>query len=114
MVGVGRLIIIVDMAACAGIGCIGIVSVVAGSAVVGNTRMRPFQNVIIIVNGESGRLPAAGSVARRTVRWDIQGNVTWIVALVVILRMTGRTIRRRTGISRSMASEAGRRQMGAC
>lgn len=108
MVGIGGLVIVGNMAAGAGIWRVGVITVVAGGAVVGYSCMRPFQNIIIVVNRKSSRLPRGGGMTRRAIRWNIQGNVVRVGTLVVILRMAGCAIRRRTGISRGMTGRAGR------
>ena len=55
----------------AGIGRGIVITVVAGSTIAGNGRVRPVQGVIIIVNWEGGRFPTRrGGVAHRAIRWD--------------------------------------------
>lgn len=111
MVGVGCLVIIVSMASCTGIRGVVIVAIVTAGTRIGNTCMRSFQRVIIIVDGKSGRLPRIGGMTRCTVGWNNQRAVVRVYALVVIRRMATRAICRRAGIPRSMAVEAGCCQM---
>ena len=83
-------IIIVTTIAC--VRGIVVVTIMAGSTVVGNGRMRSEQLVIVIVYGECGRCPSRiGSVAGFAGSWYIQRDVVRIDALVIISLMASRT-----------------------
>lgn len=83
-------IIIVTTIAC--VRGIVVVTIMAGSTVVGNGRMRSEQLVIVIVYGECGRCPSRiGSVAGFTSRWQVQRQVIRVDTLVVVRCMTSRT-----------------------
>lgn len=109
MVGIGGLVIIVDMTACTGVWGVVVVAFMAGGARIGNAGMRAFQGVIIIVNGKGGRLPGVGGMAGGAVGWDSQCYVVWVGTLVIIRRMAADTIRRCAGVARWMTGQAGRR-----
>ena len=87
VVGIGRLVVIGRMASRAGVRRVVVVAVVTGSAVVGNHRVRSVQRVIVVVDGKTGRFPAGGGMAGRTIGGYPQGAVVGIVCLVVIGRM---------------------------
>lgn len=72
VVGIGCLVIIANMTSCAGIGRIVVIAVVAFGAIVCNGGMRPFQRVIIVVNGEACRLPGVRGMAGGTIGWNIE------------------------------------------
>ena len=80
--GVGRiggLIVILLVTAKAGVGGVGIIAVVAGCTISGNRKMCTLQDVIIVVNRKSGRLPVGlGVVTIRTGGRDIQTLVVGI------------------------------------
>ena len=92
VIRIGRAVIISLVTTYAGVRCIVVIAVVAGSAIVGNSRVCPIQWVVIIVDRESSRLPARRrSMAHGTIRWDHQSNVIWIQTRIVIRGMTART-----------------------
>lgn len=109
--GIGGLVIIADVASCTSVRGVVVIAVVAGIAIIGNGGVRPFQRVIIVVNGERGRLPGTCGVAGRAVRRNRQGDVLRVGGLVVIRCVTTRTIRRRSGITRSVATQTGGRNV---
>ncbi len=107
--------IISRVATVAGIGRIVVVAVVAGSAVVGNSRVRPVQSIIVVVNRERSGFPARfGGMAHGTIRRDVQRHVVGVRRLVEICGMAGRALRWSSRITRSMALIALSRQVGAC
>ena len=74
VVGIVRLVIVCNMAAGTGIGSIIVITVVAGSTCKGN--MGACKNIIIVMNGESGRSPVG--ICRMTISTgfrDIDRNV---------------------------------------
>ena len=76
---------IVVVATVTGIGCIVVITIVAGSTVVGDSRMSPEQLIEIIVYGECSRRPARiCSVTRFTGNRQIERNVIRIDTLVVV------------------------------
>ncbi len=77
----------------------------------GRRQMRPRQGKTGLIMVESGRRPGCYGMATGTVFRKLRGGVIGVGRLVVIRRMATRTIRRRAGISGSMAVEAGRIQM---
>ena len=113
MIGVGGLVIIRCMTAGTSVGRIVVVAVVAGGAIIGNRGMRAVQRIIVVVYGKSGGLPGIGGVTARAIRRYSQCGVARVGALVVIRRMTTRTVGGRSGVSGSMAVEAGGRQVRA-
>ena len=106
VVGVGRLIKIRRVATRAGVGRVVVVAVVAGVAIVGNGAVGPVQRVHGIVVVKSGRFPADGGVAGRTVGRHAQRRMVRINALVVIRRVTTGATGGCPGISRSVARDA--------
>ncbi len=98
MVGVGRLIIVADMAARTSIWRVGIIPVVAGSAIVSNGGMCAVQGIIIVVNGKGSGLPTGGGVTGFAIRRDGERGMVWIRACVVIRRMATRAGIRRVHV----------------
>ena len=98
MVGVVRLVVVTNMASCAGVWRTIIVPVVAGGAIIRNSSMRPVQRVIIIMHRKCGRLPPRSSVAGRTVRRYRKCNVVRIGTLVVVRRVATRASIRCVGV----------------
>ena len=91
VVRTSRSRIIGRMAAVAGIRCVVVVAVVAGSTIIGNARMRAVQRIVIVVNGECSRFPArVGGMAHRTIRRNIQGGVIRVGTGSIIGRMATR------------------------
>ena len=77
------------MAAVAGIGCCGIISVVASGAITGDSSMRPVQSIIIVVNRERRRFPTRSrGMTHSTVRREVQRYVVGVDRLVEICGMT--------------------------
>ena len=69
--------------------------------------MRPVQRIVIVVNGESGRLPGIVCMAIRTIRGNGKCDVIRIAALVVIRQMaTLAGIRRVVVVAVNMAGIA--------
>ena len=100
MVGTGRCAVVCIVAAVAGIGCVGVVSVVTGSTVVGNGCVGSVQGVIIAVNRESCGFPARRcGVAHRAIRREIECYVVGVGSLTEIWGVASRTLGRGSGIS---------------
>ena len=106
VVGVGRLVVIVDMTACAGVRRIVVIAFVARGAFVGDERVGAVERIVVAVNGKRSRRPGIGGMATGAIFWDRQGYVVGVGALVEIRGMAGCTFRRGTGKSRSMAFHA--------
>jgi hypothetical protein len=87
--GIGSLVINRFMAAEAVIGSAGIITVVAGCAIVGDGNMSTCQRIIVAVNRESGRGPAwIGGVAICAGIWNSYTHVVWVRCLYVNAIMT--------------------------
>lgn len=99
MVGIGRLIVVRLVTADTGIGCVVVVAVVTGCALVGNGGVCSVQLIIIVVNRKSGRLPSDGGVATGAIGRNGQRYVIRIQALVVIRCMATGTGSWSTGIA---------------
>ena len=103
MVRIGSRYISCIVTAIARIRCIIVIPVMTGRTIIGNTRMRSIEGVIIIVNGECGGLPTrtggmtSGAIGRNTQRY-----VVGIQALVVIGGVTSGAIGGGTLISIGM------------
>lgn len=103
VVGVSGLVIVRRVAARTGVRRIIVVAVVAGRTVVGDSRMCAVQRVIIIVDGKNSRRPAGGRMAGCAIGRYGESRMVWIIALIIIRRMAGRTLRRSAGIPRGVA-----------
>ena len=69
VVGVDRRIVIRLVAPCTSIGRIVVIAVMASRTIVGDGCVRPVQNIIVVVDRESRRIPAGRSrMAHRTIR----------------------------------------------
>lgn len=112
VIGVGRLVIIRCMATRAGIWRVGVIALVAGSAIIGNGRMRAVKRVIIVVDRKRGRRPAAGRVTTCTIHRQRQRGMAWIRRLVIIRRMTAGTRIRCVGVIAMVAGVAIHRDGG--
>ncbi len=100
---IGQIIIRL-VAAYAGIGRIVVITMVTGSAIIGNGCMRAVQNIVIIVDREGRRHPARGrGMAHGAISWNIQGYVLRIGTCIESGHVTGRALRGRTGVSGCVA-----------
>ena len=91
MVRIARAVVIRLVAAHTSVRSVVIVSVVAGSAIVGNSCVCPVQSIIIVVNRERSRLPTGGGrVAHGAIRRDIQRNVIGVGCPIEIRSVTTR------------------------
>ena len=82
------LVIIGGMTARTGIWCIGIITVMTTFAIIGDSRMRAVQSIVIIVNRETCRFPTCRSgMANGTIGRDIQGYVVGIGRCVEVCGM---------------------------
>ena len=112
MVRVDGRIVFRRVAAKTGIGCIVIIAVMAGSAVVGYGCMCAIERIIVVVNGECSRRQVRGSgMAHRAIGRKIQRCMVRIGALIKIGGMASRTLRGRSGVARSMTCYALGRQV---
>ena len=92
VVGVGGSVVIRQVAAHAGVGRIVVITVVAGHTVIGNSRMRAIERIVVVVVGKSRRCPAGlGGVAARTVIAEAQRHVVGVAGLVKIRAVATRT-----------------------
>ena len=92
VIGVNGLVVVVRMTTSAGIGCIIVITVVAGSTVVRDSCMRPDQLIEVIVNGESSGSPSrVCSVAGFAGGGQIEGQVARVGTDCIIIRMAGCT-----------------------
>ena len=117
MVGTGRCVVVCIVAAVAGVGCVGIVSVVTGSTVVGNGCVGSVQGVIIAVNRESCGFPARRcGVAHRAIRREIECYVVGVGRLTKIGRMASVAGIGRVGVIAVVTgvAVAGNRNVRAC
>ncbi len=104
VIGVGGGIIFCRMTPGAGIGRVVVIPIMAGSTILGNTRMCPIQGMIILVNGEGCRRPArVGGVTHGTIHRQIKRCMAGIEGLVKVCGMAGLTRRWRTCIPIRMA-----------
>ena len=88
VIGIRCLVKICGMTAYAGVRRIVVSPVMTSGTVIRNIRMRSFQNIIIIVNGElCGRPARIGGMAHGTIRRHLQCHVIWIAGLVKIIQM---------------------------
>jgi len=86
VVRVGRLIVIVFVAAVAGIRRVVVISVVAGCTVVGNVGMCSHQSKEIVVHGEARRVPVGLSgMAGCAIRGQTQSRMVGVGRLIVIV-----------------------------
>ena len=99
MIGIGGLVVIVDMTAGTGIRGVIVVAFMAGGAGIGNSGMRAFQGVIIVVNGKGGRLPGISGMTGGAVCWNSQRHVVGVGTLVIIRRMATCAVRRCAGVA---------------
>ena len=92
MVRIRRLVEISQVTAYTCVGRVVVVAVVAGSAVIGNGRVRAVEGIVVVVVGKSRRRPAGlGGVAARTVVAEAQRHVVGVAGLVEICRMAAGT-----------------------
>ena len=95
VVGGGRLVIIRIVASETGIGCVVVIAVVAGSAVVGNGGVRSLEDVVVVVVGKGRRHPTRiGGMARSAIGGEAQGLVIRVHGLIVVVRMASCTFGR--------------------
>ena len=88
VIGVRRRVVIIGMTAVTSIRRVVVIAVVAGSAVIGDSRMCPVQRVKSIVNRETCRFPTCRSgMANGTIGRDIQGYVVGIGRCVEVCGM---------------------------
>lgn len=99
VIGIGRVIVILAMTSYTLIGRVGVVAIMALDALHGNRSMCTLQNKEIIVIVKTSRLPLRiRRMTGSTIRGQIQLLMLRIGGLVIILVMTGDTIRRRPRI----------------
>ncbi len=68
MVGISGVVVIINVASSTGIGCIGIITIMATGAVIGNGRMRPIDHIEVIVHIKGGGTPSRlGGMTRGTI-----------------------------------------------
>ena len=92
VVGICGRVVVCQVTAYTGVGCIVVIAVVTGSAVVSDSRMRAIKCIVVIVVGKSRRCPAGlGGVAARTVVAEAQRYVVGVAGLVKISTVTTRT-----------------------
>ena len=92
MVRVGSGIVVSQVAANTGVGCIVVIAVVTGSTVVGNSRVRPVERIVIVVIGKRSRRPARlGRMATGAVIAKAQRYVIGVAGLIEIRRVAART-----------------------
>ncbi len=107
VVRVGRGIEIRCVTTCTSVWCVVVITVVASSAIIGDTGVRSVQRIVIIVNGECRRRPTRRcGVAHRAVGRNAQRHVVRIDAAVKICGMASRALCWRTHISAGMAFDA--------
>lgn len=110
--GIGGIVII-QMAAHAGVGRIGIVSVVASGAIVGDPGVGSIEGIIIIVHGKRSRHPVRRCrMADHTICGDSQGCMSRIAAAIVVCIMTGKAGRGRSCKPVGMAGDTIDADMG--
>jgi hypothetical protein len=86
VVRVGRLVVVVCVAAETRIRGVIVVAVVAGRTIVGDGGVRPIQHIVIAVDGEGSRVPfGLGGVARCAIRRNAQSHMVRIGRLVVVV-----------------------------
>ena len=104
MIRIRRLVEIRQVAAHTGIGRIVVISIMTSRTIIRNSRMRPVERIIIIVHAKTSRRPARRRcMAARTVRIKPQRYMVGISRLIEIRRVTGRTGRRSTFKTRTVA-----------
>jgi len=107
MIGISGCIIIIDMATGAGIGCIGIVSIVASGTVIGYGGMGPFNDIIITVDRKSRRTPTGlGGMTRSTIIGKCEFGMIRVRRLIKVSGMAVYTDGGGTGICICMATGA--------
>ena len=115
VIRIRHLVIVCRVAAEAGVRCVVVVPVVAGSAIIGYDSMCAIQHIIIIVNGKAGRRPIGlRRMTGSTVRREAQRHVVRIGTLVEIRRMASRTIRGCALVTAAMTVYTTRRQVYPC
>ena len=98
VIGVSCCIVIRQVTRCTGVGCIVVVSFMAGGAIVGDGRVCPIQHIIVVVDGEACRCPVGcGRVTLGAVRREIQSFMIGVFALVKVGLVTARAGGRGTG-----------------
>ena len=107
MVGVGRLVVIRQVASLAGVRGIVIVAGMTSGTVVGDGQVRSIQHPEVVVVRELGRAPPrVGGVALCTIRPEVEGDMVWIGRLVEVGHMTGIAVGRRALVPGGMAGGA--------
>ena len=92
MVWIGGAVVVAEVAAHAGIGRIVVITIVACRAIIGYTRVRPVERIVVVVVGKSCRRPAwLGCVAAGAVIAEAQRYVVGVTGLVEISAMAART-----------------------
>ena len=108
MVRIVCFVILFCMAPETGIRRIGIIAVMAGCTFVGNGQVRPFNPVIIVMDGEGCRFPVGlGGMAGCTIIWYTNSCMVGIGSLVVIIGMATGTGIWCSGVAIGMAIGAG-------
>ena len=97
VVGVGRRIVIAQVATHAGVWRIGIIALVAGVAVVGNRNMRPVERIKRIVV-KSRRRPVAFCMAIRAGGRELGSEVVGVGCSIVVSLVAACTRIRRVGV----------------
>ena len=96
------------MASETGIRRIGIIAVMAGCTFIGYGQVRPFNPVIVVMNGEGCRFPVGfGSMAGCTIIWYADSHVIGVGSLVIVIGMAAGTGVGCSGIAIGMAIGAG-------
>ena len=108
MVRIVCFVILFCMAPETGIRRIGIIAVMAGCTFVGNGQVRPFNPVIIVMDGKGCRFPVGlGGMAGCTIIWYTNSCMVGIGCLVVIIGMATGTGIWCSGVAIGMAIGAG-------
>ena len=90
MIRISGLAIISRVAAVAEIRSIDIIAFVAGKAIAGNSSVRTLQQVILVMDRKSSRLPVGiGSMTGFTFVWNTDRIMIWVDRLVKISFMAG-------------------------
>jgi len=112
---IGGLVVIIHMASFTGIGCAGVIAVMANEAVGGNRGMRSSQSIVVVMIRESSRLPARiGSMTGSASGRDRKRHMSGIGRLVVIVDMARSTFGRGTAEAAGMAIQAGSGDVCTC
>ena len=113
VVRIGGGIIIIDVATCAGIWCIGIIAIVTSRTIIGKGGVSALDDIVVIVHIKVGGTPTGlCRVTSGTIIGKCEFRMVGVRCLIKVGGMTVYTGSRCTGISIGMTTSALDRNMG--